>query len=218
MKIESNFDIKTNQLQIIFDAEMQDLFLAASRIVAKHFDAETYSHFARDLVHNQEFELADGGRLLLELIRSKNRIIEADPDRMNRVVTFLCLTTIHIIKAGRPTTPLAHVLKVVANISPFPVISISLPPPYEVLDRHVTPRSAWKIYQILRATPKSGTPYLSVAQAYELCLELKKILRPRSTLKTLLDFLDASSLFYRLAVEALAASDKTSEAPGKATK
>jgi hypothetical protein len=218
MKIESTFDLKTNQVQIIFDTEMQDLLLAASRIVAKHFDAQTYSLFARDLAQNQEFELADGGRLLLELIRSKSRIIETDQERMNRLVTFLCLITIQMVKAGRPTTPLVHVLKVVANISPFPVISISLPPPNEVLDRHATPRSAWKIYQILRSTPKSETPYLSVAHAHELSFELKKTPRLRSSLKTLMVFLDASSLIYRQTLEALAAAEKTSEVRMKGKK
>jgi len=120
---------------------------------------------------------------------------------------------------GRTATgPLEPVLTVLANLSPFPVLTLSLPPVSEVLDLHKTPKETWESYQTLQSTPESETSYLSVAQGYELALELKKIRRLRSSLKTLLVFLNASTLIYRLTLEALAAAEKTSEVRMKGKK
>ena len=217
MKIESTFDPETSHVEIKYDTEMQKLLLAASRAIAKHFDAETYAQFSRDLEdQNREYDLDNGSRLLLDLIRSKTFIVETDSERMRSALTFLCLITIHMVKAGRTTAPLVPVLTVLANISPFQVLSIPLPPANEVLDRHKTPPEIWKTYQRLQTSRKSETAFLSVAQGHELFFELKKTLPPGSSLKDFLVFLDASCLFYRLALEALAAANKASE--GKAKK
>jgi hypothetical protein len=219
MKIESTFDIKSSRVEITFDPEIQNLLLAASRAIAAHFDAKTFAEFCRDLERRDpEYDWDKSGRLLLELIRSKTRIVEADSDQMQGALTFLCICTVHMLKAGRATSALEPVLTVLANLSPFPVLQLSLPPASEVFDRHKTPKETWKIYQTLQSTSKSETPYLSVAQGYELALELKKTPRLRSSLKTLLVFLDASSLMYRMTVEALASANKASEEQGKAKK
>jgi hypothetical protein len=219
MKIESTFDIKSSRVEITFDPEIQNLLLAASRAITAHFDATTFAAFCRDLEQrDREYDLDKGSRLLLKLIRSKTLTVETDSDQMQEALTFLCICTGHMLKAGRATGPLVPVLTVLANLSPFPVLPLSLPPASEVLDRHKTPKETWKIYQTLQSTPRSEIPYLSVAQGYELALELRKTPRLRSSLKTLLVFLDASSLMYRMTLEALASANKAFEEQGKAKK
>ncbi len=218
MKIESTFDPKTNRVEIRYDLEMQELLLAASRAIAKHFEAKTYANFSQDLGQNQEYEVANGGRLLLEMIRSKALVIETDAERIHGALTFLCICALRILKYEQATAPLIPVLTVFANISPFPVISVPLPPASEALDRRHTPPETWKTYQGLRTSPKSETAFLTVAQGYELLLELEKNPSPRSSLKDFSVFVNASCLLYRTTLEALAAASKTSQAPEKVRK
>jgi len=102
MKIESTFDINSSRVEITFDMESQNLLLAASRAIAAHFDAKTFTAFCRDLEHrDREYDLDKGSRLFLDLIRSKTRIVETDSDQMQGALTFLCICTGHMLKAGR---------------------------------------------------------------------------------------------------------------------
>ena len=203
MKIETTFDPKTNRVEIRFDSQMQSMLSATSRVIAKFFDPETYVKVNRNLDPDREMELASGGRLILELIRSESKIVETDLNKVHWCLAFLSWSMLHMVEAGRPAAPLLPALTVFANLSALKVPRVALPPPSEMLDRDTTAPAIWKAYEGLQSARRAECEYLTVAQTYELSLALKKTLSPHPSLRRFLDFLDGSSLVYRVALEVL---------------
>jgi hypothetical protein len=203
MKIETELNPHTQRLTIKYDEQMREMFSIAARIIAQISDPNAYGELAEKL--NDDRDLARSAKLFSRLGEAKNRHIEVDSEEISGALSVVCWSIIQLAAAKRSAKPLRFVLVAMANLALVRLPSFSLPPSSEVFDGRKTPLMVRETYEAIRSWDNGCEPgFLVVSTANEMWLQLSETLHPDPAFKQMVDFLEISSVLYRLALQTLA--------------
>jgi hypothetical protein len=203
MKIETELNPQTQRLKLKYDREIRDMFSTVARFIAEFSDPQAFGILAKKL--NDEVDLARGAKLFSRLGDAKRRHVEVDSEEVAGALNVICWSIIQLASAGHSAKPLRLVLIALANLALVRVPSFRLPPPSEVFVRRKTPLMVQQTYEAICSWSTGSEPgFLVVSTANEMWLELSEILNPDPDFRQLVDFLEISSVLYRLALKALA--------------
>jgi hypothetical protein len=209
MKIETDLNPHTQRLTIKYDEQMREMFSTAARIIAQISDPNAYGELAEKL--NDDLDLARSAKLLSRLGEAKNCHIEVDSEEISGALSVVCWSIIHLAAAKRSAKPLRFVLVAMANLALVRLPSFSLPPSSEVFGGRKTPLMVRQTYEAIRLWDKGSPGFLVVSTANEMWRELSEILHPDSDFKQMVNFLEISSVLYRLALNTLAEENNNKE-------
>jgi hypothetical protein len=203
MKIKADYDPASGIVNLNYDLKAQRIFENAAKKLTPLFDFHS-TPLRRMMGEESEEDVVKPLKLLSDLGSSPTRRFQVRPPAVQFLLNLICWHVLGLSDSQTSVKPFDDAVKLLSQVTPFPILPVDLPPVNEVFDKQKVPPAVWKSFEQLRNWDRHTFPHLTAVEIVFLLQELKKLRRPMETLKSLAASLDAAIYLIRATFEVLA--------------
>jgi hypothetical protein len=203
MKIKATYTSKSDCLKLHYDKNARKAIRKTASRFASIFDATEWDLDALAIDPQQNFELRHGIHLLAQIGSSKSTRFLTTGHEAGLALNAACWSTLYLLHKGKPVNHARPVLRLLARVAPLAILSSPLPPSTEVLSKEALSDGLGGAYELIRAAGPNGIAQVPTLQAIQLGDELRRLPKRSKNIKSLIEFLEISFMFYQSTLEAL---------------
>jgi len=204
MQILASYDSTTDRLQLHYDPEAQIVFGKAHAATRSVCRMRHIQEILGEKCRVIQARLFIGNDLLRQLAENSTRQIDVSSLDLQTSIEAVMFAAHYRIESGKPDPSLPNAIMLLAQVTPFPVPPLPLPPASEVFDKGKVAVAVLHSYESIRQSKDRALQGLVLLDHYELWRALAEIQPVNSQLRGLLHILDHSTGMFRATMQAQA--------------